>query len=104
MKRNFVLLLFVLLIASLGFSQTGSMPCTGTITCATPTNCTSTCSTAPQTQPLKIGAIPIVGTVGTVYSAPLSATGGKLPYSGWTATGLPPGVVLTTVGVTGGWT
>src|ERR1039458_6299264 len=98
MKRNFVLL-FVLLVASLGFSQTGSMPCTGTITCTTPTNCTSTCNTAPQLQSLKIGAIPAVGTVGTAYSASLAATGGVSPFV-WSASGLPPGIRLSTGSIT----
>ena len=108
MKR--VLTAIVLLAASLACAQTGSMPCTGTITISgTCPACSysSTCSTA-VTQPpppsgLQIGAIPDTGTVGVLYKAPLSASGGPSPYA-WTVTGLPPGIKLTTstIGVLGG--
>ena len=41
------------------------------------------------------------GTVGTGYSATLTATGGTLPYL-WTSSGLPAGLTLSTTGVISG--
>ncbi len=41
------------------------------------------------------------GTVGNVYSATLSARGGTAPYD-WTATGLPPGLTLSSSGALAG--
>jgi len=41
------------------------------------------------------------GTVGALYSRPLSASGGVVPYS-WTATGLPAGLTISGAGVISG--
>jgi hypothetical protein len=56
-------------------------------------------STAPQFPRITSTSLP-VGSVGTAYSAPLTATGGQPPYT-WTVTGLPPGLSLAGNTITG---
>ena len=60
-----------------------------------------TLGTNVATAPLVITTTSLLpGSVGTVYNAPLSATGGTTPYT-WTATGLPPGLTVTNGSISG---
>ncbi len=103
--KRFVPLLALLFMALPGFAvaQSAPMPCTGAITCVSPTNCTATCSTATQPPlPLKVATTTLIpGTVGVQYQATLAASGGTPPYNTWTvlagsitAGSLPPGLAL----------
>src|ERR1017187_9339396 len=110
MKRTILFTLLAVALCAFVGAQT-TLPCTDiSLTCTSPTSCTLTATCAvvqppppppPPPSGIQIGAIPLTGTVGVLYNAPLSATGGTPLYS-WTATGLPPGIQLTTTGVTGG--
>jgi hypothetical protein len=70
-------------------------------TAGTPVTATYTVTiTAPTVTVTTSGLVPGVQTV-TYPAVTLTATGGKKPYT-WTATGLPPGLVLSAAGVLSG--
>ena len=76
--------------------------CSFSIGCAAQQKATGTLpvTVAPATLAVVLTPLPNA-TLNVAYSAPVSAVGGTPPYT-WTATGLPPGLTISSAGIISG--